>query len=196
MRRIHWAAEVQDAHVVEGLLHAHGIAAWSFDSGILRLNWMNVLAYGGCRMMVANADVEQALQIVRAYRDGELALPDEDADGPRCPACDRCIGLENPASRRGVFAFLIAYYWALPVVLVIASASAASRWIAWSAALLALALIFPGVVGRLIKSRFRCSKCGHTWRAPPRRSFSEMTRAVEAAQRDSGTAPSMDHAAP
>ncbi|MEO7324803.1 MAG: DUF2007 domain-containing protein [Dokdonella sp.] len=194
MRRIYWAVEVQDAHIVESLLHARGIGAWSFDSGILRLNWLKVLAYGGCRVMVANSDVEQALQIVRAYRAGELALPDEDADSPRCPACDRCVSLENPAPRRGVFAFLIACYWALPM-LAIASASAAFRWIAWSGGLLALTLFLPGVVGRLVKSRFRCSDCGHTWRAPPRHSFGEMARTVEAAERNYDAAQPMDKTA-
>ena len=188
MRRIHWTAEVQDAHVVEGLLRAHGIEAWSFDSGILRLNWMNTLAYGGCRVMVADVDVERALQVVRAYRDGALALPDEDIDIPRCPVCSKCASRDDPAPRRGVFAFLIAYYWVFPMVFVISSAYSASRWIEWSSGLLAVALVFPGVVGRLVKSRFRCSSCGYAWRAPPRCSFGEMARTVEAARRDAGAA--------
>jgi hypothetical protein len=196
MRRIHWATEVQDAQVVEGLLRAHGINAWTFDSGIVRLNWMNVMAYGGCRVMVADADVERALQIVRAYRDGELALPDEDVDSPCCPACDKGAGQDDPAPRRNVFAFLIAYYWVLPVMFVIAFAHGASRWIEWSIGLLAVALVVPGVVARLVKSRFRCPRCGHAWRAPPQRSFGEMARAVDAAQRNPRTESLTDGNAP
>lgn len=195
MRRIHWAAEVQDAHLVEGLLRANGIQAWSFDSGIVRLNWMNMLAYGGCRVMVGDADVEQALQIVSAYRTGGLALQDDEADMPRCPACVTCAAHDDPAPRRGVFAFLLAYSWFLPVVLLIANRYGASRWIEWTSGVLAVALVIPGVVGRLIKSRLLCSHCGHAWRAPPRSSFGEMARAVDTAERNA-VATLMDRKSP
>ncbi|MEO6689415.1 MAG: DUF2007 domain-containing protein [Dokdonella sp.] len=182
MRRIYWAAEAQDAHIVEALLRGHGIGAWSFDTGIVRLDWLKTLAFGGCRVMVADADAERAHHVVAAYRGDELALTGEEIDSLCCPRCQTFKGEDDPLPRRLIFLVLIVsdplmagllYLFQTPPAISLFAAA----WIAFN-----VALIFPGVAGWVVKSRFRCMSCGHAWRAPTKQTFREMSRIVECHQ--------------
>jgi transposase-like protein len=181
MRRIHWTAESQDADAVVSLLRGYGIAAWAFDTGVVRLDWWKTLAFGGCRVMVADEDAAAAYQLVSAYRKGELALEDSPDDRPRCPACHHSAGEEDPRPRRMIFAAVIAFEMIVPAVSLLAGSCGIATYF-----ILQLALIFPGIAAFAIKSRYRCTDCGHAWRAPPQQSFSEMSRAVEGDRGDPG----------
>ncbi len=185
MRRIYWAAEAQDAHIVEALLRGHGIGAWSFDTGIVRLDWLKTLAFGGCRVMVADADAEQAHRVVAAYRDGELALTDEEVDRLCCPDCHGFGGEDDTRPRRLVFLVLIFSDPLMAALLFLlrtpqAISLFAAAWIAFN-----VAFIFPGVAAWMVKSRFRCTSCGHAWRAPPQQTFAEMARSVNSHRSES-----------
>lgn len=196
MRRIHWAAEAPDAHIVEALLRSHGIGAWSFDTGIVRLDWLKTLAFGGCRVMVADADAEQAYRVVIAYRDGELALADEAVERTCCPHCHSIDSQDDPRPRRLIFLILI---FSDPLVAVLSFLLRTSTAISlFAAACIAfnIALILPGVAAWVVKSRFRCISCGHAWRAPPQQTFAEMSRSVDSHRSESDVIASPTRAMP
>lgn len=178
MQRVHWAAETHDAYVVEGLLRANGIVAWTFDAGIVRLDWLKTLAFGGCRVMVADSDAEPAWHIVNAYRRGEFALADEEIDRPRCPACLRSAGQEDRRPRRAIFLLLAVSDWIFSVLfLLIRSPGTMALFLAACVAFNVI-LVFPGLAAWAVKSRFLCTNCARAWRAP-RPSYQAMSRAVE-----------------
>jgi hypothetical protein len=181
VQRIFWAAESQDAHIIASLLHGHGIAAWAFDTGIVRVDWRLTLAFGGCRVLAADSDAERARHLVADYRSGALALADADGDYPHCPACDHGVGEDDPVPRRIAFGVLIASSIVFTGIFLLPTQIRTSVLSFLFAACLAgtALLLCPGMIGYAIKSRFRCSACGHTWRATPRQTFREMVRAVE-----------------
>lgn len=179
MRRIYWAAEAQDAQIVEALLRGHGIGAWSFDTGIVRLDWLKTLAFGGCRVMVSDADEERAHRVVAAYRDGDFALTHEEVEHPCCPYCHGFDTEEDPRPRRMIFLILI---FSGPLVVVLSfllKASSAISLFAVACVTFGIALIFSGIAAWVVKSRFRCTSCGRAWRAPPQQTFREMSRSVD-----------------
>lgn len=196
MQRIHWAAETQDAHIVEGLLRVHGIDAWSFDTGIVRLDWLQTLAYGGCRVMVADADAEPARRIVEAYRKGEFAFADEEIECPCCRACLQHAGEEDVRPRRAMFLLLVLYDWIFSALFLLITIPIAMAWFLATCLVFNLALVFPGFAAWVIKSRFLCTNCGHAWRAPPRLTFEAMSRAVEGEQDESRVTASVSPVAP
>lgn len=163
MIRAHWAADSSDAQIVAALLQAHGIHAWAFDIGIVRLDWMQTLTFGGCRVMVADADVQQARALLQAHAEGALAFASAQTDQPGCPHCGAADADEDPRPRRLVFLVLIAAGSVMaPILLFLGSSALVAAWM-----LAYLLLIMPGVVDRIVKSRYRCRRCVHSWRAPP-----------------------------
>lgn len=180
MRRVHWTPDLIEAHIVANLLREHGVSAWAFDTEFVRQDWFKVLAFGGYRVMVSNADTDAALHVVGAYRNGELALPDEDVERPRCPACNMDNGYEDARPRRVVFMILIASAPLMWITLSLLRAPAELSWFAASYLIFQLALIWPGLAAYAITWRYRCAGCGRSWHAPPQRAFSDMTRVVEA----------------
>lgn len=80
-----------------------------------------------------------------------------------------------------IFAAVIAFEMIVPAVSLLAGSCGIATYF-----ILQLALIFPGIAAFAIKSRYRCTDCGHAWRAPPQQSFSEMSRAVEGDRGDPG----------
>lgn len=163
MIRTHWTADSSDAQIVAALLQAHGIHAWAFDTGVVRLDWTQTLAFGGCRVMVADADAQQARALLQAYAEGALAFASAQTDQPGCPRCGAADADEDPRPRRLVFLVLIAAGSVIaPVVFSLDSPALVAAWM-----LSYLLLITPGVVDRLIKWRYRCRQCARSWRAPP-----------------------------
>lgn len=186
MQRIDWAAETQDAQIVEGLLRVHGIDARSFDTGVVRLNWLQTLAYGGCRVMVADADVEAARRIVDAYRNGGFALADDEVERPCCPTCRQCAGEEDARPRRAMFLLLLVYELIFVPIFLLIKTPIAMTWFAAACVFFNFALVYPGFAAWVIKSRFLCANCGHAWRAPPQLTFQAMSHAVNGDPDDSG----------
>lgn len=185
MQCVHWAAETNDACAVEGLLCAGGISAWTFDAGIVRLDWLKTLAFGGCRVMFADSDAQPARRITDAYRKCEFALAAEHIEPPCCPACHRCAGEEDPAPRRAILLLLIVSDWLLAALFMFIKAPNTMAWILSACRAFNLVLVSPGFAARAIKSRFVCTNCGHAWRALPRLTYQAMSRAIEANLDDS-----------
>lgn len=71
-----------EAEIVRSLLESEGIQAFVFDAGHVQINWAISNAVGGVRVMVNPQDLEQAEELVKAWRDGELeqVLDDEFGD--------------------------------------------------------------------------------------------------------------------
>jgi hypothetical protein len=174
--RAHWTPDFTEAHIVETMLRAHDIPGWVFDGGIVRQDWFKTLALGGYRVMVPDEHALRARELTAAYRSGALSLADDEVERPACPRCDAGRAVENLWPRRIVFLLLIASNFGLlfASLLVIGSVGVALLFA------FTLIFFFPGVLGYLVKWRYRCSACATTWRAPPRRAFADLARAVDA----------------
>ncbi|MES2075916.1 MAG: DUF2007 domain-containing protein [Pseudomonadota bacterium] len=68
-----------DAHVLRGCLVAAGIRAVVTDDQHTQANLLLAPALGGARVLVPEADLVLAREILAAFERGDLALPD-DAD--------------------------------------------------------------------------------------------------------------------
>jgi len=181
MRRVCWTADFAEANVVAGLMRANGIDAEVFDTGMTQLNWMETLAIGGYRIMVADADVQAARDLVAAYRKGELELPDEDIDQPACPNCGVRKNSENRNPRRVAFGWLLLQDYVVTALLLV------SAFIFPLFFCFAVALFLPVFFSRWVKRRYRCAACTNTWQARVSR-FETLSHAVDAAE--AGVAPS------
>jgi len=195
MRRVCWTADFAEANIVAGLLRANGIEATVFDAGMAQLNWMETLAIGGYRIMVADADAQAARDLLIAYRDGKLDLLDEGVDQPTCLDCAKMTG-EN-RNRRGAVFFLswlglndllfAALFFVFVVCVPLAFAVAPQVFAIFCIALVAAFSLF---LLRWAKRRYRCASCTSTWQAPMSE-FDALRRAVDAAE-----VKTTDHAAP
>jgi hypothetical protein len=175
MRRAYWTADFAEANIVAGLLRANGIDASVFDTGMAQLNWMETLAIGGYRIMVADADAETARKLIADYRKGEMELPDEDVDQPTCPNCGARKNGENQNPRRVAFGWVIfPDIFALPVLLAFAFISPLLLYFA-------LAFVFPVFLLHWMKRRYRCTACANTWQAKISE-FETLSHAVDAAE--------------
>lgn len=187
MRRVCWTADFAEANIVAGLLHANGTEASVFDAGMAQLNWLETLAIGGYRVMVADADEPAAHDMITAYRRGELALSADEASGPACPKCRSHDNVENPNPRRVVFSLL------LPGggdILLIGLCFVFVGWTPLAFALApqvfailcaAMAIGVLALLAHLVKRRHRCASCANTWQAEMSQ-FEALSRAVDAAE--------------
>src|SRR5262249_17210914 len=60
VRRVFRTYDLLEAHIVAALLREHGIEAWAFDVDFVRLNWFEMLAFGGFRVVASDASVGDA----------------------------------------------------------------------------------------------------------------------------------------
>jgi len=68
-----------EAHILQARLHAAGLPAVVTDAGLVQANSLLTVAVGGVRVLVPEAFVEEALELVAALERGDLEL-DDDAD--------------------------------------------------------------------------------------------------------------------
>jgi hypothetical protein len=88
MKRAFWTLRLHDAKIVAGLLRSEGVTTFVFDDGIAQIDWLAASAYGGFRVMVADADAVRAAELVRAWQQGAFRYVDPDPDiDDRCPQC-------------------------------------------------------------------------------------------------------------
>jgi len=182
MQRVHWSADYAEAHVVEAMLRAHGCNGSVFDAALVRRDWFKTLVFGGYRLMVPDEELSAARELISQYRSGALSLPDSEADRPPCPRCGLGLVTDDPRPRRMAFALLILSGISGPLILFLSPANVSPT--ASITLGFALGLVLPGVLGWLVKSRYRCGACGIAWRAR-RESFTGLTRIVEAAENTS-----------
>jgi hypothetical protein len=177
---VHWTPDLAEAYIVEGLLRTHGLHAWAFDTATVRQDWFRTLAFGGYRVMAADADAGQALQLIAAWRAGDLGLAESEANLPDCTACHVPGGAEDRSPRRRIFLALIGVEVATAFALFLpyTSATFSLLMFAW---LTPLGLAMPGLAGWMMHRRYRCVACGHAWREPGASGFHALARQVDAA---------------
>lgn len=101
MHCVHRSFDHTEAEIVAGLLRAEGCTAHVFENGLSRLRWYEVIAFGGARVMVDDADLDPAIEVLARWREGDYCLEDDD----RCPRCNSSDIEENPNYRGWSFFF-------------------------------------------------------------------------------------------
>ena len=109
MHCVHRSFDPTEAEIVAGLLRTEGCSVHVFKNGLSRLQWYEVIAFGGARVMVADADVAAAAEVLARLRQGDYCLDAED----RCPRCDSSDIEDNP-NYRG-WAFFLGCFLGLPL---------------------------------------------------------------------------------
>jgi uncharacterized protein (DUF983 family) len=178
VRRAHWTADFAEANIVAGLLRANGINAWVFDAGMASLDWRRTLAIGGYRIMVVDADVVAAQELVTTYRKGGLELPDAETDQPTCPRCGARRNEEDQRPRRAIFLWLIIGVFPLSGLFFVFR-----RVLRLPFTVLYLVLVFALTVFLIhwMKRRYRCASCANTWQARTN-GFTALSHAVDSAE--------------
>lgn len=168
----------EEAGIIAAFLSSHGVKAWAFDQGMIRLDWFHAFALGGCRIMTSTEDAGRARELVSDWRASRFDDAEAWAD-QRCPHCSSA-GAPDPLPRRLAFAFVLAFELGAPgMVIVMLTDERALLW----ALMVALAwplVAVPAIASRLLARRMRCIACGHRWRTTPE-SFAEANRKVAAA---------------
>lgn len=95
MRCVHRSFDHTEAEIVGGLLRAEGCPAHVFENGLSRLRWYEVIAFGGARVMVDDADLDSAIEVLARWRKGDYCLASDDC----CPRCNSPEIEENPNYR-------------------------------------------------------------------------------------------------
>lgn len=67
--------KVEDAYLFRAFLESEGIEAHVFDENFSQLFWNYIQAIGGIRVVVPDADLEQAEDLFRDYRARVLSEP-------------------------------------------------------------------------------------------------------------------------
>lgn len=179
MRRAHWTAEYAEAHIVVAMLRANDVDSHVFDRNMVRQDWFKTLAFGGYRVMVADADVERAKALLEDYRAGRLALDDTTIDRPACPRC-RSPGREDPDPRRLIFALILGgELVSFAIVMLVGHVFEGSVPFAVGIYIVG-GLLVPIALSRFLRNRYRCTACTTRWRARPT-PYAEAAREVEAA---------------
>lgn len=74
-----------EAHLLQGVLHAAGVAAHVADANIVQANTWMTQAVGGVRVLVAAGQVDEARQVIAEFNAGQYELEDE-SKPPSTPA--------------------------------------------------------------------------------------------------------------
>ena len=192
MQRVWWTLDLIEAHIVAGLLRERGIAAFVFDDGMVRQDWFRAIAIGGYRVMVASEDVGEALGIVAQYGESAHDATYADGDMPACPRCAENAVVDDPRPRRAVFLALIVLDFGGGAMVLSALLRPSQPILASAlAACLVLGLFFrvPGVLGYIVKHRYRCRSCGYAFRDGRGPSFGDLAAAANAGDRRSPAPP-------
>jgi len=179
MQRAYWSADFAEAHLAVAMLRANEVDAHVFDRNMVRQDWFQTLAFGGYRVMVADADVERAKALLEDYRAGRLALDDTTTDRPACPRC-RSEGVDDSAPRRLIFALILGgELVSFAIVMLVGRVFEGALPFAVGIYIVG-GLLVPIALSRFLKSRYRCTACRKRWRAVPA-PHAEAAREVEAA---------------
>ena len=186
MPRVFWSAQYDEAHVVQALLRSRQIEAWVFDADMARQDWFRVLAIGGYRVMIADADAARATELVGEYREGTLAVVDDAVERPTCPRC-ATPGSDDPVPHRLVFSLLIAIDVVIGLGLLLAAGGSNKILAVLFGSSVIVAPTIAVLFTRHLKGRYVCPKCTTRWRTPPV-AFAKMAQDVDAAVDAEGAA--------
>jgi hypothetical protein len=166
-----------EAHALTAMLRAHDVEAWLFDADFVRQDWFKMIAYGGYRILVREESVVEAAQLLRDYRNGQLALAQESR--AICPSCAHAAGSDDPQPRRNVFLATVLLGFCGPFVLALWKPSTAVL-LCSCVALIVAYITLPWLVMRYFKWRLCCEDCGYRWRERPRHSYAELAKQAAA----------------
>ncbi len=179
MRCVERTYEYLDGLALVALLRANDLDAQLFDENFVRQDWFYVMLYGGFRVMVPTNELESALLLRDAYHRGELSLKEDACEDPTCPSCDSPAGETDLVPRRRVFAAFFLGYFLIGIQI------AVEKWgkelLVASMLVASLPLLLPNLLRHFVIGRYRCSVCGHAWKAIPDRPFFEQQIQAEAA---------------
>jgi hypothetical protein len=168
--------DLLEAHLITATLREHAIDAWLFDADFVRQDWLASIAYGGYRIVVPDAATGDARQVLQEYKNGNLALADEQR--AVCPNCGEPQGIENPSPRRHVFLALIVWPWIVTIASIAWNPSTTQLVFAF-ASQICLYLFLPWLAIRYFKWPSRCGACGHRWREPRQYRHAELAKMAE-----------------
>ena len=181
MRRIHTTYDLLEAHALVAMLREHDIETWLFDADFVRQDWFKMIAYGGYRILVRDETVADALRVLGEYRNGQLALVEEQRT--ICPECAHSSGSDDPQPRRNVFLAMIVLGFCGPFALLLWKPSTLALLVAGAVLIIAY-ISLPWFVVRYFKWRLRCEDCGHRWREAPRYRYAELAGQAAAGELD------------
>ncbi|MEP6883062.1 MAG: hypothetical protein ABI866_13765 [Dokdonella sp.] len=179
MRCVERTYEYLDGLALVALLRANNLDAQLFDENFVRQDWFYIMVYGGFRVMVPTHEFDSALSLRDAYFRRELSLKEDECEDPTCPSCDWPSGQTDLVPRRRVFAAFFLGYFLIGFQVAFAIGNA-GLFVA-STLVFSLPLLFPNLLRHLVIGRYRCSVCGHAWKAIPDRPFFEQQIQAEAA---------------
>lgn len=171
-------ADPEEACIVASFLRSQGVQAWAFDHGMVRLDWFQALALGGCRIMTSAGEAEYARDLMADWRASHF----EDAEPLADQCCVRCssVGAPDPVPRRLAFASVLAFELGVPGVIIVGLSDEQALLSAFIVAFAWPLVAVPAIAIQLLARRFRCISCGHRWRTTPD-PFADAARNVEAA---------------
>ncbi len=105
--------DLAEAEIIAALMCAEDCPADVLDTGMSRISWPYVIAYGGFRVVVANHHRARAGEILDDFQNGQYALPTD--DDLCCPRCRSHAVEENPNYRGWAF-FLPSILFFLPIL--------------------------------------------------------------------------------
>lgn len=112
MRTIATFMDLQEAHVVKGMLEAEGIPAVVVDENTARYT----PAIGGARLQVCDEDYDRAMRVLGCGRPEAKIPPAETPPGEACPRCGSSHIVTNPFSLKTVFALIASLFAGVPVL--------------------------------------------------------------------------------
>jgi predicted Zn-ribbon and HTH transcriptional regulator len=105
-----------EAHLVRSRLEAAGLQAFLTDEHIVSVQWLYSSAVGGVKVVVPEADLEEAREILAPPPARHSArFVTDDLQAPRCPRCGS-LEIEKHFSRRVTFASSIFLGFPLPLL--------------------------------------------------------------------------------
>lgn len=177
MRCVERTLEYMDGLVFVALFRARSIDAVLFDENFVRLNWFEVLAYGGFRIMVPTQDLQAAREILIEFRSGALERDEEEMDRSTCPACHAHSGEFDNRQRRWIFVAYLAFGLATDFLSLLLDDSVVPYFVFTSAFMVATSI--PCLLRFVANNRLRCSQCAHAWHEWPRVPFAQQQRDSE-----------------
>jgi Putative prokaryotic signal transducing protein len=66
--------DVMQAQLAKSKLEAYGIYCFLQDENLVQTDWLRTIAYGGVKLFVREADVQQALELLS---EGAVSMEDE-----------------------------------------------------------------------------------------------------------------------
>jgi hypothetical protein len=123
------------AYLSQAKLESEGITSFVFDEYIINANWLYLIAIGGVKLKVGEADAQEAIRILEEVRDSIPGIAEQPDEG--CPQCrSLSIRYETFHLRRSYILMAISALFGPE-----------------------FALFFP-----FFKQKWKCNKCSYEWK--------------------------------